>query len=43
MNLKQFLIVATSMLATLLCASALAQERNQIMQLAKLKIDPATG
>jgi quinol monooxygenase YgiN len=41
MNMKQFLIVASSVLASLLCASALAEERNEIVQLAKLEIDPA--
>jgi quinol monooxygenase YgiN len=39
--MKQFLIVASSVLASLLCASALAEERNEIVQLAKLEIDPA--
>ena len=41
MNIERFLIVVSSMLASLLCACARAEERNEIVQLAKLEIDPA--
>ena len=41
MKMKQFLIIVSSMLTSLLCASALAQDTKQIVQLAKLEIDPA--